>query len=715
MLTALDTTSALPLTNSLNHLAYLTSTSPRIREILTVDGGLECLVRLLLDFCNSPPPPINPRHFYGLLPPGQAIKRKPLIPGRWQPFDRAAAGRFSLAFKCVVNVGVRGSENIRSRVVQAGMLSVVGSVLEQWLLSKGFAVVPSSTGSGAPRENRQTRLARRQEVERRLQQQQQQFAPIQISQAMRHQDTVTISSTTLPALAASLDAENGDVSHHNGSLTEEESEAPRPILIQRHPTTSSSVDSTHSRPSSSSSEMFSDQNSGVSTPARAVTPTTEPEVESDEQAPPRERSGTIRARPGPNQASTSRVATQSARRVSGRRAPSSRGETDMDETEADESEEGRPIAVVGALEPQTAIAVVDESRGDGMNFFGSDNLGDFDMGGVGVDRAMVNLARDDDALAMGAPPGAPGATVTAPTGTTGTTPRPGIVDVTPRAAVAALHDDYSAMEIAAALDGVEGARGARVILQNLGAAGDGERVFNLQDRQTIVAAAAAGGGNGDALVRTILAQTPELRVNGPASSRASTITGIATSPQGPFQDEDVLLSLQLLAYLSKYPYVRQAFYEPRRPLYNHSDFSGSHAQEDGLSGSGSPRSPNIFSLVERFTFRASPSEPQLPRLPQEIQYWAGVIMRNACRKDESRGGIRQCASMTCGKWETYPREFAKCRRCRKAKYCGKECQSRAWAEGHRFWCNVREAEEEGVAGAGTEADGGPRTVTVADV
>jgi hypothetical protein len=30
---------------------------------------------------------------------------------------------------------------------------------------------------------------------------------------------------------------------------------------------------------------------------------------------------------------------------------------------------------------------------------------------------------------------------------------------------------------------------------------------------------------------------------------------------GPYRDEDVLLSLQLLAYLSKYPHARQAFYE----------------------------------------------------------------------------------------------------------------------------------------------------------
>jgi hypothetical protein len=48
----------------------------------------------------------------------------------------------------------------------------------------------------------------------------------------------------------------------------------------------------------------------------------------------------------------------------------------------------------------------------------------------------------------------------------------------------------------------------------------------------------------------------------------------------------------------------------------------------------------------------------------------------------------------CGRWETYPREFAKCRRCRKAKYCGKECQSSAWSEGHRFWCSAKDADED---------------------
>lgn len=51
--------------------------------------------------------------------------------------------------------------------------------------------------------------------------------------------------------------------------------------------------------------------------------------------------------------------------------------------------------------------------------------------------------------------------------------------------------------------------------------------------------------------------------------------------------------------------------------------------------------------------------------------------------------------MLCGRWETFPREFAKCRRCRKAKYCGKDCQSTAWSEGHRFWCSAKDPDDDG--------------------
>jgi hypothetical protein len=56
-------------------------------------------------------------------------------------------------------------------------------------------------------------------------------------------------------------------------------------------------------------------------------------------------------------------------------------------------------------------------------------------------------------------------------------------------------------------------------------------------------------------------------------------------------------------------------------------------------------------------------------------------------------------AVLCGQWETYPREFAKCRRCRKAKYCGKECQSTAWSQGHRFWCSAKEDADSDVSTA----------------
>ncbi|CCH42321.1 hypothetical protein BN7_1865 [Wickerhamomyces ciferrii] len=86
---------------------------------------------------------------------------------------------------------------------------------------------------------------------------------------------------------------------------------------------------------------------------------------------------------------------------------------------------------------------------------------------------------------------------------------------------------------------------------------------------------------------------------------------------------------------------------------------------------------NIFPLVEKFTLKTLNSS--------DMCYWSGVIMRNSCRKDETRGGVRQCASFQCGKWENFPREFAKCRRCKRTKYCSKECQLKAWIY-HKHWC-----------------------------
>lgn len=156
------------------------------------------------------------------------------------------------------------------------------------------------------------------------------------------------------------------------------------------------------------------------------------------------------------------------------------------------------------------------------------------------------------------------------------------------------------------------------------------------------------------------------------------------------REEDVLMSLQLLAYVSKYCNLRKYFQKthlvPKLKI-------GKELQLlDGVDAAvvepeteedkeceeeyTLPNDQNIFPLVEKFTVRYHSTD---------MQYWAGVVMRNLCRKDDTRGGIRQCAYYQCGKWEEYTRQFAKCRRCRRTKYCSKECQKSAWAF-HRHWC-----------------------------
>ncbi|KAK9451975.1 uncharacterized protein V1518DRAFT_410038 [Limtongia smithiae] len=161
------------------------------------------------------------------------------------------------------------------------------------------------------------------------------------------------------------------------------------------------------------------------------------------------------------------------------------------------------------------------------------------------------------------------------------------------------------------------------------------------------------------------------------------------------REEDVLMSLQLLAYVSKYVYLRPYFQNThivpslsmRQEMQTDEDATKPH--DAGLDDTSLyPENDayiadeyklptlNLFQLVERFTTRAYMGD---------LHYWASVIMRNSCRKDESRGGVRQCGYFECGRWEEYPKQFAKCRRCRRTKYCSKTCQSKAWSF-HRHWC-----------------------------
>ncbi|KAG8530354.1 uncharacterized protein KY384_004856 [Bacidia gigantensis] len=114
---ALDCTSTLPLINSLNHLAYLTTSSARIRDILTIDGGVERLVCILKQ-------------------------------GRSQ--EMMEMWKWNLAFQCVVNIGVRGSESVRTRVVEADMVPVIATILYNYIKSLPAAVPSMDAGGGLP-------------------------------------------------------------------------------------------------------------------------------------------------------------------------------------------------------------------------------------------------------------------------------------------------------------------------------------------------------------------------------------------------------------------------------------------------------------------------------------------------------------------------------------------------------------------------------------
>ena len=421
----------------------------------------------------------------------------------------------------------------------------------------------------------------------------------------------------------------------------------------------------------------------------------------------------------------------------------------------------RATALAGVNDGDAHIIISDAVGGTGVvgeTLNMAMGVGVEGVGVAGVEDGLESLQANDD-FAMGAPPGAPGAIVldTASVGMVeesgeGATPRSFLGDEdggrmgslldsnsTPRAGVVDLPEMVPMSAGGLQRDMTVRARrasageGSSAMSAAAAAASTSRAAFDAES----VAPASGSGMNVDSDVQSQTAHRP---VSAPemaaAASTASTATnasatgaggnGVAVGaasalPPGPYKDEDVLLGLQLLAYLSKYPHVRQAFYKPRSSFHpaslglhqanatrqsepgvlsarerekqretvlpsatgltintNHGFFralagrgraaltsaglggphtgAGSSAAAATNSAAAAttaapnpqPRQTNVFSLVERFTFKPSSNEADMlnppPRLPAEIQYWAGVIMRNACRKDDSRGGIRQCAN-----------------------------------------------------------------------
>jgi hypothetical protein len=110
--------------------------------------------------------------------------------------------------------------------------------------------------------------------------------------------------------------------------------------------------------------------------------------------------------------------------------------------------------------------------------------------------------------------------------------------------------------------------------------------------------------------------------------------------------EVVQLCLEALAYLSKYPKLREHF--------NSTRFAPTLLQHVPLPGD-SKKEVNVFEIVERFTFK-------LFHTP-EIQGWASIVMRHYSRKDDIVTK-RQCANMQCRKWETDEQKFISCSKCK---------------------------------------------------
>jgi hypothetical protein len=537
---ALDCTSTLPLINSLNHLAYLTTSSARIRDILTIDGGIERLVVILKE-------------------------------GRSK--DLMSMWKWNLAFQCVVNVGVRGSENVRTRVVEADMVPVIATILDNYIrvmerIHKRNAAVAYSARA---RESRSSSLTVRRSTTP--------HATEVSSVPNTHGGQADVRGHASQASRQQAHGRHHHYAHHHHHHHHHENrQIFPPYNVPREPTGLQPVPTMNAATAGEFGlQPVRDVDrlpsmASVGGPSQPASPTTPPATVTVDRVAPR----------------VTRPPIRHQRSMSG-------GESD----DGNSDEMGPQPPAINRDEP-----IVDIQSG-----------GDMERD------SMLHPADEPMGLAL------PESQAEAET-----------FNITHRSPI----------------------NGSRV-----NPAGPVPPVMGLSANQPT------------AVNPPPLTMSSRYSADGPAS----------LVPCSMPREEDVLMSLQLLAYVSKYCNLRSYFQNshlvPRlsidrelRILDENSKGRHTHAKQEEIEEYLLPDDFNIFPLVEKFTVRHH---------PLDMQYWAGVVMRNLCRKDESKGGIRQCAYYECGKWEEYQRQFAKCRRCRRTKYCSKECQKSAWVY-HRHWC-----------------------------
>ena len=589
---ALDCTSTLPLINSLNHLAYLTTSSARIRDILTVDGGIERLVCILKE-------------------------------GRSK--DLMEMWKWSLAFQCVVNIGVRGSEGVRTRVVEADMVPVIATILNNYI-----KVVDKVRSRNEPEPEKQA----------------------------SSKQTKPSSSRDVSARSTPMDVDIQPESHaqpesHRRRQAPPSIEIPQPFYQDSQPNDSDAMD--------------------ITSPPRAPM-TSPPERSTFGQEAHNHRANDARLpRTGHRLRSMQPLATA----VPSMDTTDGFGLRPVRDTErlpsmlpglqtGIVSQPDSPTTPSGSLHsqprslPQTIAARQRPSIRQQQSASGESDDANGEDSTMGDDSAM----------------GQPAETIVG-------LPNRMEIDSVDERETAMLDDVSTTHDLTVTDPSEEG--------------GPEVETFNITHRSTVDGSII---NNGNTQTNGGLGLSPTQATNNPNSPtlapspyalylrdrNAPAAQGVLTTMP---RDEDVLMSLQLLAYVSKYCNLR-AYFQSSHLVPRLKIDRELHLLDDN----GDPSSPiemceeedeyllpddvNIFPLVEKFTVRHH---------SKDMQYWACVVMRNLCRKDEARGGIRQCAYYKCGRWEEFQRQFAKCRRCRRTKYCSKDCQKSAWVY-HRHWCHT---------------------------
>ncbi|KAI8931865.1 hypothetical protein NX059_010770 [Plenodomus lindquistii] len=586
---ALDCTSTLPLINSLNHLAYLTTSSARIRDILTVDGGIERLICILKE-------------------------------GRSK--DMMDMWKWNLAFQCIFNIGVRGSENVRTRVVEADMVPVIATILDNYIkvvdkcraraeaeLHRSGRISTSARHHSSRSGELASSSTHRSDRTRRAVPPPIEIPPTPVESIVA--DTTALSAFSLSSPPERTTFARGRPPHHHHH--HHRSHEPRVPAFGAVGNTTRNI----GQPMATAlPSMDAAPDAFALRPVRdadrlpSMLPALQREITSQPESP------TTPSAPLARQSSPRAALARTRRRPSIRHQLSASGDSDLEAQQDEMSTEAAAAAGPAVSEPIVGI------QNNEMN--------------------MADMVDSAELLEGGATP----------------------------------------VPVAARSEGTDENGQPFNLMHNLPLDGSLINPINTPPTNN----AHPGLTAMQPAVSVVNANPPPPWYPRYTQDRNATAGVLAAMPR----DEDVLMSLQLLAYVSKYCNLRTYFQKshlvPKLKIGSDLQMLDGETstpkacceeeEEEELEEYELPDDFNIFPLVEQFTVRHHTSD---------MQYWASVVMRNLCRKDDSRGGIRQCAYYQCGRWEEYTRQFAKCRRCRRTKYCSKECQKSAWVF-HRHWC-----------------------------